>query len=81
MSSVTVLLFAAYADALGRPSVDVPVAPGTTVRELLAALQAFPGSDRLPPSPLIAVNQVYARLSDIVRAGDEVAVIPPVAGG
>lgn len=79
--SVTVLLFASYADALGRPSVDVPLAPGATVREVLDALKRMPGADRLPPSPLVAVNQRYARLSDTVHAGDEVAVIPPVAGG
>jgi molybdopterin converting factor small subunit len=35
----------------------------------------------LPPRPLVAVNQGYADYSQALRAGDEVAVIPPVAGG
>ena len=35
----------------------------------------------LPPAPLVAVNQEYAAPGDIIRAGDEVALIPPVAGG
>jgi molybdopterin converting factor small subunit len=34
----------------------------------------------LPPA-LVAVNQAYAELSQRLIAGDEVAIIPPVAGG
>jgi molybdopterin converting factor small subunit len=29
----------------------------------------------------VAINGAYVTLDDAVRAGDEVAVIPPVAGG
>jgi molybdopterin converting factor small subunit len=35
----------------------------------------------LPPAPLIALNREYAAPDDVVRANDEVALIPPVAGG
>ena len=35
----------------------------------------------LPPAPLIAINQEYAAPGDVIRTGDEVALIPPVAGG
>ncbi len=28
-----------------------------------------------------AINQVFAKLTDTVRAGDEVALFPPVTGG
>jgi molybdopterin converting factor small subunit len=35
----------------------------------------------LPPSPLMALNATYALSSAEVRSGDEVAIIPPVAGG
>lgn len=80
-ASVKVLLFASYADALGTSQLTMPVGEGTTVRDLLSALALRPGADRLPPSPLVAVNQCYASAGDRVRAGDEVAVIPPVAGG
>ncbi|MBI2795993.1 MAG: MoaD/ThiS family protein [Gemmatimonadetes bacterium] len=80
-ASATVLLFAAYADALGTSQLTMPVGDGTTVRDLLAALAQRPGADRLPPSPLVAVNRRYASVGDLVRSGDEVAVIPPVAGG
>lgn len=79
--SVTVLLFASYADALGASSVRVDLPADATVADVLARLRARPGAERLPPSPLVAVNQRYATRASVVRAGDEVAVIPPVAGG
>jgi molybdopterin converting factor small subunit len=79
--TITALLFAAYAEALGRSQVDLALQPGATVADALASLRAFPGGDRLPPSPLVAVNLTYATADQALRAGDELAVIPPVAGG
>jgi molybdopterin converting factor subunit 1 len=79
--TVTVLLFASYAEALGATSIDVDVRAGATVDDVLGHLRALPGADRLPASPLIAVNEEYARHDSVLAAGDEVAVIPPVAGG
>jgi molybdopterin converting factor subunit 1 len=79
--SVTVLLFASYADALGASSMQLELPPHATVADVLADLRGRPGADQLPPAPLVAVNQRYARTDSAVRAGDEVAVIPPVAGG
>jgi molybdopterin converting factor subunit 1 len=79
--SVTVLLFASYADALGASSLSVDLPAEATVADVLSNLMARPGAERLPPAPLVAVNQRYARVDSPVRAGDEVAVIPPVAGG
>ena len=79
--TVTVLLFASYADALGKSAIELDVAPGSTVRDILGTLFAMPGGDRLPPRPLVAVNQEYASASATLQGGEEVAVIPPVAGG
>jgi molybdopterin converting factor small subunit len=79
--TVTALLFASYADVLGRESLELALAPGATVGDALARIRAMPGGDRLPPAPLMAVNLSYAPLDQELRAGDEIAVIPPVAGG
>ncbi len=78
--TLTVLLFASYADALGRRELDVQVGPGATVGDLVARIRAG-GHDRLPPRPLVAVNQEYAAYDRVLATGDEVALIPPVAGG
>ena len=79
--SVTVLLFASYADALGASSLSVELPANATVADVLADLRRRSGAERLPPTPLVAVNQRYADAGSAVREGDEVAVIPPVAGG
>jgi molybdopterin converting factor subunit 1 len=79
--TVNVLLFASYAEALGGSSLQVEVPEGSSVRDLMQQLKSRAGGDRLPPSPLVAINQAYASLDERVKAGDEVAVIPPVAGG
>ena len=79
--SVTVLLFASYADALGASSVSVDLPSNATVADVLAELRGRPGAERLPPSPMVAVNQRYASTGSAVHEGDEIAVIPPVAGG
>ena len=79
--TVTVLLFASYADALGTSAIELDVPAGSTVHHVLGALSAMPGGDRLPPRPLVAVNEVYATTTTLLERDDEVAIIPPVAGG
>ena len=77
---LSVLLFASYAEAIGSPTVAVTVPSGATAGDVLAAVRALAAGSDLPPA-LVAVNQEYAMTSDRVSEGDEVAIIPPVAGG
>jgi molybdopterin synthase catalytic subunit len=79
--TVTVRLFASYAECLGKSAIDMELRDGATVDDVISTLALLPGGERLPPSPLVAVNQSYARRGTLVKQGDEVAVIPPVAGG
>lgn len=79
--TVTVLVFAAYAEALGADTLRVDVPDGATLGDVVRAVRALPGGDRVPAQPLVACNQRYATLADVVGASDEVALIPPVAGG
>jgi molybdopterin converting factor subunit 1 len=79
--TVTVLLFASYADTLGKTQLELDLRSGATVSEVLGHVRAMPGADHLPPEPLVAVNERYARRDQVLTAGDEVAIIPPVAGG
>ncbi len=78
---LTVLVFASYAEALGGREVTVPVTAPCAAREIVTALRALPGGDRLPARPLVAVNHAWVDEAHVVHPGDEVAVIPPVAGG
>ena len=79
--TIKVLLFASYADAFGRSAISLELPAGATVRDVVAHLTGLPGAERLPPRPLVAVNEVYAPAGQALASGDEVAVIPPVAGG
>jgi len=49
--------------------------------DALAVVRAQPWAGRLAPSPAVAVNRRYAKADAELRDGDEVAIIPPVAGG
>ena len=79
--TVDVLLFASYADALGRDRVTLDLPADASVRDVLDQVRLLPGAERLPPAPLVAVNQQYAARHQRLTPGDEVAIIPPVAGG
>ena len=79
--NVTVLLFASYADAIGTPEVDLILPPGSTVGDAIGRIAQMPGADRVPPTPLVAVNERYASLDQRLAEDDELALIPPVAGG
>jgi molybdopterin converting factor small subunit len=78
---VTVQLFASYADLVGKPTIDVPLQAGAMVSDLLHSLRALPAAAMLPDTPRVAVNQIFAGDSTPLHPDDEVALIPPVAGG
>jgi len=78
---VHVRLFASYAEAAGRSEVVLELPDGSRVADALTALRTQVDASRLPPSPLVAVNRRYAKGELALADGDEVAFIPPVAGG
>lgn len=59
-------------------SLPVPATAATVLAQLRLAL---PGTGAIPERPLVAVNQVHAFLDTPVTDGDEVAFLPPLAGG
>lgn len=79
--SLRVLLFARFADLLGADEVQVTLPPGATVAEVIRAIRALPGGSQIPERTLVAVNFEQADADAIVHEGDEVALLPPVAGG
>lgn len=76
---VTVRLFAAVADAVGAPSVVIPVASPATIGALRAA--AAERGVPMAECAMFAVNAVYARDDHPIAPHDEVALVHPVAGG
>jgi molybdopterin converting factor small subunit len=47
----------------------------------MRVIRTMPGGDRLPAAPLVAVNRTWVTEDTAVNVGDEIALIPPVAGG
>ena len=78
---VRLLLFAQYRDLAGHNELEIELAPGATAADLIAQLRQQPQLRALPHQPAIAVNRTYAPLSEPLSDGDEVALLPPVAGG
>lgn len=78
---VRVLLFARFAELLGATEMNVDVATPATVGTVLDSLRARVGGAQLPAAPLVARNRVHAQLDAALEDGDEVAVLPPLAGG
>lgn len=80
--SVQALFFAAYRDLLGTKAMSVDLPEGATVGDLVAELRGRGAPfDTLPAEPAVAVNRAYAHQDERLSEGDEVAFIPPVAGG
>ncbi|MFZ5625661.1 MAG: MoaD/ThiS family protein [Gemmatimonadota bacterium] len=79
---VTVRFLARYAELVGREAVSVRVSAPATVADVVAAARgALPQAASLPSRPLCALNYAHALLDTPVAPGDEVALLPPVAGG
>lgn len=75
------LLFGVYREFAGQAELGLELPAGSTLAHLVSELRSRPGFDRLPDRPAVARNLTYASLDELVEAGDEVALIPPVAGG
>lgn len=80
MTAVTVLYFASLRDASGVASERVQ-SNAADLQTLYAELQSRHGF-ALPANRLrVAADGEFARWSDGLREGSEVAFIPPVSGG
>jgi molybdopterin converting factor small subunit len=79
--TVRVLLFGSYAEAAGQTSLTLSVPAPATVASVLRLLRARADGARLPERPLCAVNLAHARLDTAISQGDEIAILPPLAGG
>jgi molybdopterin converting factor subunit 1 len=79
---VDVLYFAVLRERIQLDHETVELAAGATVHEVRAAIAArHPSVAALLPGVQLAVNRVVAADSQPIADGDELALLPPVAGG
>ena len=79
--SVRTLFFGVYGELAARREGSAELPPQSTVGDLVEALRGPGGLAWLPARVVVAVNQRYADAGTPLTDGDEVALIPPVAGG
>ena len=81
MTRHRVLLFARYADILGADAITIDLPDSPTIATLIDALRVLPGGELLPGTVVVARNLSVARSTDVIAPGDELALLPPLAGG
>jgi molybdopterin converting factor subunit 1 len=81
-NGVKLLAFAGTRDIVGASEVDLALSGPCSVEDLFRELcRLYPALEPHRRSLRIAVNGTYATPDEQVSLGDEVALIPPVAGG
>lgn len=78
---VRTLFFGVYGEMAGEREGSTRLPAQSTVSDLIDVLRGSRGLDWLPERVVVAVNQRYAESWTPLADGDEVALIPPVAGG
>jgi molybdopterin synthase sulfur carrier subunit len=79
--TIKILTFGIARDIIGKSLFDFDISEGATVEQLKARLlETYPRFGNLT-SLMIAVNEEYGVNGTILTEKDEIALIPPVAGG
>jgi molybdopterin converting factor subunit 1 len=78
---VSVRLFAGLRERAGTDRLEIELPDGARVADVLAAMASTPVGALRDRECVVAVNREYAGADQPVRAGDEVALVPPVSGG
>ena len=79
---IRVSYFGLLKDAFGCEDEVLEMADGASVGELVAVYRGRDvGVAGIWDSIAVAVNREYAQAEDVLKEGDEVALLPPVSGG
>jgi molybdopterin converting factor subunit 1 len=79
---VRILFFGVLKDLAGKSGETVELREGARVGDLLTHIGSrIPGMKSSLPTLAVAVNQEYAGAATVLKADDEVALLPPVSGG
>ncbi len=80
--TVRVQLFSHLRDAAGVSELQIEVAEGATVGDLLKALYALkPRLREWDNSVLVGSGVEFVQRAHLLRSEDEIAIMPPVQGG
>lgn len=79
---IKILLFAHLKERAGQSKIELELPDGATVADLKQQIaRAYPQVEPGLKNVIVSVNQEFAFDSDLLPAGAEVALFPPVSGG
>ena len=79
---VSCRLFGKYAEVVGAETAAVDLPDGSSVAAALARLrEILPRGESIPLKTMVAINQEHALPTRVLVDGDELALLPPLAGG
>ncbi len=84
MSMVTVKFFAVLRKLTGREDILIPIRQPVTLKEIFDQIEIEIPQIRTimkEGRALVAINQEMATEDSMVQDGDEIAMLPPFAGG
>lgn len=76
--TINVRFFASLRERLGYADAELEMQTNLTANDVWNL--STQGQD-MPANTLVAVNQEYVSLNEVIHDGDEVAFFPPVTGG
>jgi molybdopterin synthase catalytic subunit len=80
--NLSIQLFATLKDAAKAQKIETQIPADSTVAALLETVaKDYPTLAKWLPHCRVALNEEYATNDQIIREGDEIALIPPVSGG
>jgi MoaD family protein len=79
---IKVKFFSTHREAVGKNEIELNLKAGITVNGVVQILTAkYPRLKKLSKSTILLLNHKYAVGGEKLKAGDEIALFPPVSGG
>ena len=80
--TVDIKLFAYARELVGEKHISIDVEEGITIEGLMdRIIDEHPSLESIKENLIIAVNKTTVRPDKVLKDGDEIALLPPVAGG
>lgn len=79
---IALKLFAFFRQMFGSSQITYEIADGATVSDLLEEIyEKYPPLEKSRGHVVVMINKKAVPLTEQIKDGDEVAILPPVSGG
>ena len=78
---ISIVLLGQYRLAAAASEFVLELPPNATAAVAVSHVRGGGNHAIIPAHPVVAINHIQGSLDQVLRDGDEVALLPPVAGG